>query len=62
MKRCLRLLFILQFAGLPLRAQEAAQPPDALPDSTQSVGPRVPNVTGFVLLSKSTPMELGNYP
>jgi TonB family protein len=59
LKRCFRLLSILLFAGLPLWAQDAVQPTDALPAST---GHRVPNVTGFAFVSKSTPMELGNYP
>jgi len=62
--RYLRLVSILLFAGLPLCAQESAQPADAplASGSTQIKDERVPNVSGFEVLSKSTPMELRNYP
>lgn len=63
MKRCLRPLPILLLAALPLWAQDSAQPADSLASAShQTLGERVPNTTGFALLSKSTPMELGNYP
>lgn len=64
MKRCLRLVSILLGAGLPLCAQEATQPADTplAPGSSQTVGERVPNVSGFEVLSKGTPTELRNYP
>lgn len=64
MKRNLRLVSLLLFAGLPLWAQQSPQPADAplAPDSTQAVGDRVPIFSGFAVLSRSTPNELRNYP
>ena len=64
MKHYFRLVPILLFAGLPFWAQESPQPADAplAADSTQAAGKRVPNVSGFEVLSKGTPMELRNYP
>jgi TonB family protein len=53
---------IVLFSTWPLRAQEAEQHVD---NSDTSSGPsiqRVPNVSGFEVLSKATPRELGNYP
>lgn len=62
MKRCLRPLPILLLAALPLWAQDSAQPAESLASASTQTTERVPNVSGFALLSKSTPMELGNYP
>lgn len=62
MKRCLRPLPILLLAALPLWAQDSAQPADSLASASPQTSERVPNVSGFALLSKSTPMEFGNYP
>ena len=64
MKRCLRLVYIVLLAGLPLWAQESSQPADAssAAGSTQTVGERVPNASGFEVLSRGTPQELKNYP
>ena len=64
MKRCLRLVYIVLFAGLPLWAQESSQPADAslAAGSAQTVGERVPNASGFEVLSRGTPQELKNYP
>ena len=64
MIRYLRPVSILLLAGLPLCAQQPPQPADApvAAGSSQIIGERVPNVSGFEVLSKSTPMELRNYP
>jgi len=64
LKRCLRLVYLVLFAGLPLWAQESSHPADDsfAAGSTQTVGERVPNPSGFEVLSKGTPQELQNYP
>lgn len=64
LKRCLRLLFILLLAPLPVYAQQSGQPTDAdsARGSSQAAGVRTPNFSGFELLSKSTPQELSYYP
>jgi TonB family protein len=52
------------FAHVPLCPQEPAQPADVSVASTsgQAIRERVPNVSGFEVLSKATPQELRNYP
>ena len=64
MKASLRLIVsIVLFSSLPALAQDAPQSPDATaPASGQAIAERVPNVTGFEVLSKATPQELKNYP
>jgi TonB family protein len=63
-KACLRLIAsIVLFSSLPALTQDAHQPSDAAaPGSGQTVAERVPNVSGFEVLSKATPEELKNYP
>jgi TonB family protein len=65
-KRCFGLyLFLLLFAGLQLWAQESGQRIDnsAIPsDGPSPMEGRVPNTSGFTVLSKATPDELKNYP
>jgi len=55
---------VLLLAGLPLWAQDAAQTADAsgTEGSSRRVIERVPNFSGFEVLSKTTPQELKNYP
>ena len=51
------------FSSLPALTQDARQHSDATtPGSGQAVAERVPNVSGFEVLSKATPRELKNYP
>jgi TonB family protein len=62
---CLRLIvYVALFSMLPAWAQDATQPADisVAPVSEQAIGERVPNVSGFEVLSKATPQELKNYP
>jgi TonB family protein len=61
---CLRLIVsIVLFSSLPALTQDTHQPSDAAPPgSGQAVAERVPNVSGFEVLSKATPQELKNYP
>jgi TonB family protein len=63
-KACLRLIVcIVLFSSLPALTQDAHQPSDAAaPGSGKTVADRVPNVSGFEVLSKATPEELKNYP
>ena len=64
MKASLRLIVsIVLFFSLPALTQDVPQPSDATaPASGQAIAERVPNVTGFEVLSKATPQELKNYP
>jgi len=43
-------------------SQESAQPEDPATVTGQAIEERVPNVSGFEMLSKATPQELRNYP
>jgi TonB family protein len=63
-KACLRFIVsIALFSSLPALTQDAHQPSDAAaPGSGQTGADRVPNVSGFEVLSKATPQELKNYP
>jgi TonB family protein len=50
-------------SSLPALTQDASQPSDATtPASGQAIAERVPNVSGFEVLSKTTPQEIRNYP
>ena len=65
MKDCFCLVVsVALFSGLSIWAQEANRPADvsAAPRSGQATGERVPNVSGFAVLSKATPQEIRNYP
>ena len=54
-------LFLL--IGFAARAQETAPPADSAANSSGVEAlPRVPNTSGFEILSKATPMQLKNYP
>jgi TonB family protein len=55
---------VVLVAGLPLWAQDPAQAQDTsgTEGSPRRVIERVPNFSGFEVLSKSTPQELKNYP
>ncbi|HST10982.1 MAG TPA: energy transducer TonB [Terriglobales bacterium] len=62
MKRWIRLIvWLALFSSWPLCAQESDQPLDTStsPDSSTQ---RVPNISGFEVLTKATPRELRNYP
>jgi TonB family protein len=63
-KASLRLIVsIVLFPSLPALTQDAHQPSDAAAaGSGQAAAERVPNVSGFEVLSKATPQELKNYP
>jgi TonB family protein len=57
------LLSLLWWAASPVRAQESEQAPDPPAASANaSTAERVPNTSGFEVLSKATPAELSNYP
>ena len=64
MKASLRLIVsIVLFSSLAALTQDVHQSSDAAtPGSGQAVAERVPNVSGFEVLSKATPQELKNYP
>jgi TonB family protein len=55
---------VVLLAGLPLWAQDAAQTEDAsgTEGSSRRVIERVPNFSGFEVLSKSTPQQMKSYP
>jgi TonB family protein len=61
-KRWIRLFVsIALFSSWPLCAQESDHPLDTSP-SSDSLNVRVPNVSGFTVLTKTTPREIRNYP
>jgi TonB family protein len=52
---------LVLLAAAPVLAQEAEQPSDVNSEHSSSFQ-RVSNTSGFELLSRATPQELGNYP
>jgi TonB family protein len=63
-KASLRLMVsLVLFSTMPALPQDASRPSDNAADvSSQAVAERVPNISGFEVLSKATPQELKNYP